>query len=334
VQVTNIEPTSDAVSTMPEDDANVDRVGLIAYDATVGGTRVASTSNPTTIEIELPEGSVTANELEVKLYDPFNGAYVTVGTAQIQEGSGKRNSLYSFVVPDICDIVPAICNPPPTYDPINNPIIPTFTFNIPRSPATTTDISITVNRNGNTGPLEFGYATLGTVNYRSISGGTSTPSAIFGNVPISRLSTGVRLADGTLVPAENSATCTACVVNLPQKQTVEPVSIEVTPRCSAGRAFKVGSLPSFSLSARRDGQGRPVPLDGVRPTINRVGGSQSAKAEVLSISVQTDALERGASYTVNGSVGNETIRESFSVAASGAASFEFETSSDTFCKDR
>jgi hypothetical protein len=316
VQVTNVAPNSDATSALPEDsDEGTVSIGAIDLAATVGNTAVASTSQPTTVEIELGDDVAAAGErLFIRRYNPATGEYEAAGEVTVTEAAGK-NQIRKIT--------------------LSTSQLGLF---ILRRQVQTTEITITVNRNGNNGPLNIGYLSFGGPMYKQVPAGSGTPVVRFANVPAQRLATGLQRQNGEFVAAGSPQTCTDCVVNMTAPAANQTVTVEIVPSCSANRVFKIGSVPSFTLVARRDGQGRPISLNGTAATINRVGGSQSAQAAVESITIRTDALERNASYVASGSIGSGSgapkFNETINVPASGPARFEFETSNATYCKDR
>ncbi len=297
LQVSVFDPTSDSFDTVPESDAPEGQQD-VAFNVTNIQARV--NDDPATqvggdpeIAFSIPDGIINPNtglpvapgdEVTLARFDEETNNWVDVGSLTVSAGKNGTVAVGRW------QFVGFYC-----------------VFVRVRVPAQ--DVTITVNRNGNTGALRayasaYGFDADRTIGANSSSTILKLPAA--GN----RFRTGVFFRN-QFIPAANQRTCTNCTVDLPQ--VFPPVTVTLRPVCAdPSERVYFTNVPPFTVSVRRQGGTNWFQLD-ERPTIVRDVNSATPDA-IAALTLRTSLLRANTTYDVRGRYLNQSYSAVFEVS--------------------
>lgn len=296
VQVSVFDPTADSFNEVPESDAPAGQQD-VAFNVTnirasVGDDQASQVSGNPEVEFSIPDGVVNPNTgqpvkagdvVTLARFDEEVGNWVEVEDLTV--AAGKNGT----VVVGRWQYVGFYC----VYVRVEVPA---------------QDVTITVNRNGNTGALQAAAYTYGFSANETIGANSSSTTL---KVPASgtRYRTGVFFRN-QFIPAANQTTCTNCTVDLPQASP--PVTVTLRPVCanpSEGVYFT--NVPPFTVSVRPQGGTNWFQLN-EKPVIVRDPTSSTPDA-ITALTLSTRLLSPNTTYDVQGRYLNQSYTAVFAV---------------------
>ncbi len=316
VQISVFDPTADSFDDVPETDAPAGQQD-VAFNvtnirATAGDNPASQVSGNPQVEFSIPDGIINPNTgqpvaagdvVTLARFDEEAGNWVNVEDLTV--AAGKNGT----VVVGRWQFVGFYC----VYVRVQVPA---------------QDITITVNRNGNTGSISalvqaYGYSESKTI------GANATTTTL--KVPASgtRYRTGVFFRN-RFVPAADQTTCTNCTVDLPQASPA--VTITLRPVC-ANPTEKVylTNLPPYTIIARRQGvAGAQWFSLNQQPTIVREGSASATPSAIAAVTLSTQLLRPNTTYEVRGRYLTQVFQTTFAV--NGTAVNETFEAPDSVCQ--
>ncbi len=296
VQVTVFDPTANSFDEVPESDAPAGQQD-VAFNVTnirasVGDDQASQVSGDPQIEFSIPDGVINPNTgqpvaagdvVTLARFDEEAGNWVDEGSLTV--AAGKNGT----VVVGRFQFVGFYC----VYVRVQVPA---------------QDITITVNRNGNTGALRAAAYAYGFSADRTIGANSSSTTL---KVPASgtRYRTGVFFRNN-FISAANQGTCTNCTVDLPQ--AAPTVTVTLRPVCAnSSEGVYFTNVPPFTVSVRRQGGTNWFQLS-KKPTIVRDPNSATPDA-ITALTLTTQLLRPNTTYDVRGRYLNQSYNAVFAV---------------------
>lgn len=297
VEVTTVSPGTPAFASIPALEDGMAAIAAFQISATAGGQAATSAGTPVEVSVTLPVGAVDpatgqpfvpGDRVDAITFDADAGVWVPAGSGVVVAPDGATRRSGTTIKGSTSTM-----GSPTAYS---------------RSNVATETITVSVERNGNTGALAVQAVTSsGTIDGQISAGQTSTTLEV--SAAAERRSVGVSL-NGQFYEASSPETCTNCRVSLPSASS-GPVTVTITPSCSdPEKSVYADDMPSYSISAREAGG-----------SWFGVGGSESIQrgpgGTLESLTYETTSLRRGASYDVRISYLDETEEFSTDIPESG-----------------